>query len=63
MSGISLHAQTNGRRIDILDASEIAAVGKVRVITEVLKLDNVNFALDRIKMAQLKGRRALSISQ
>lgn len=61
MGGISLHAQTNGQRIDILDALNIAAAGKVKVVTEILKLDEVNVALDRIKMAQVKGRLVLSI--
>lgn len=59
---LSLQTQTNGRRLDISDALALAAEGKVKPYTEILKLEDVNTALDRIQAGDVKGRLVLSIS-
>lgn len=60
--GLWLHTQTNAKRTDILDALALAAAGKIKVVTEVLKLEDINSALDRIKEAKVTGRLVVSIS-
>ncbi|KAF5661328.1 Adh2p [Fusarium denticulatum] len=59
---LSLQTQTNGRRLDISDALAMAAEGKVKPYTEILKLEDVNTALDRIQAGDVKGRLVLSMS-
>ncbi|OLN89342.1 Alcohol dehydrogenase 4 [Colletotrichum chlorophyti] len=59
--GLSLHGQRNATRKDILDALELAAAGKIKVVTEVLQLKDINTALDRLKEGSVKGRLVLTI--
>jgi D-arabinose 1-dehydrogenase-like Zn-dependent alcohol dehydrogenase len=58
---IWLTGQGNATRVQIADALAIAAQPLFRVMTELLPLEDINIALDRLKASDVTGRIVLSI--
>lgn len=58
---IWLTGQGNATRVEIADALAVAAQPSFRVVTELLPLQDVNIALDRLKASAVKGRIVLLI--
>ena len=58
---IWLTGQGNATRLQIADALTIAAQPSFRVMTELLPLEDINIALDRLRASDVTGRIVLSL--
>lgn len=62
LNGVTVRGSIVGTRIDLQEALDFAAAGKVKAIVEVDKLDNINNVLQRMREGKINGRIVLDIN-
>lgn len=63
LNGITVRGSIVGTRLDLQEALDFAADGKVKATISTARLDDVNTVFDRMRNGQIEGRVVLDLSQ
>jgi len=63
LNGITVRGSIVGTRLDLQEALDFAADGKVKATISTARLDDVNTVFDRMRKGQIEGRVVLDLSQ
>ena len=63
LNGYTIRGSIVGTRLDLQEALEFAAEGKVKATIETLPLESVNAVFDRLRTGKVNGRVVLGIGE
>lgn len=62
LNGITVRGSIVGTRLDLQEALDFAALGKVRATVETAPLERINDVFDRMRTGSIEGRVVLDIN-